>query len=263
MVAGFVVSKGMQYRVALANLPQFLGSLDAHARQVRYALAVALTRTAKFVQAEESAETQRVFKAPVPWTINSPYTKPATKQNLSAEVGIKDDAAKGTPAKKYLQAEIFGGARRQKRSERALATAFPGLGNGYWVPGPGVTLNAYGNVPGPTMVSILADVRAFGEVGYLANRTKRSVKRNPGYRGARYFVPPPGSPLDKRARGVWMRKGGKVMPALVWVKTAAYRSRFDFYGLGERTTRARFPIEFEAALDMAFATAWAPVRQAA
>jgi hypothetical protein len=94
-----------------------------------------------------------------------------TGTNTSSASRTTGAVSKGTPASKFLAPEIYGGQRGQKRSERALTRYAPpdvkrAMGNrGYWVPGPGLTLNAYGNVSGSTMVQILSDLKAFGEVG--------------------------------------------------------------------------------------------------
>lgn len=57
--------------------------------------------------------------------------------------------------------EIEGGRRGQKRSERILAQ-MAGLPGGYWVPGPGVKLDAYGNARGSTITQIQAVLRHAG-----------------------------------------------------------------------------------------------------
>src|SRR6185369_12985592 len=75
-------------------------------KQVRFAAAVALTKTAKAVEVAEKHEMSDVFDRPTPNTINSTYVKPATRQTLTAEVGIKNFAGKGIAASKYLAAQI-------------------------------------------------------------------------------------------------------------------------------------------------------------
>src|ERR1035441_633525 len=75
-------------------------------RQLPFATAKALTRTAQLIKAAEVDEMRRVFDRPTPWTLNSVFITPATKDNLIARVWLKQDAAKGTPAAKYLLSEI-------------------------------------------------------------------------------------------------------------------------------------------------------------
>jgi hypothetical protein len=89
-------------------------------QQIPFALSFAINRTARQVEAKLKQEMARVFDRPTPFTLSSIYVIPSTKYNLTAVVGIKDSAAKGTPASKYLLAEIEGGPRHAKRSEKAL-----------------------------------------------------------------------------------------------------------------------------------------------
>lgn len=230
-----------------ANIDAFLKAFNDAEKAVGFAKTVALTRTARATSAFLGQEIDRVFDRPVPFTRNAVTW-------LWAEKGVRDAvnvfvrffAGKGVPASKYLRAEILGGARRQKRSEIALR---PKMGNrGYWVPGPGVTLDAYGNVPGGTIRRIISDLQLAGETGYLANRTARSAKRNKRYAEERYFVPPPGSKL---APGVWVRRGGnrgRIEPALLFVAETNYEVRFDFFGKGQGFAAQRFPAELEQAI---------------
>lgn len=230
----------------LDNIPAFLKALTEAERGVGFAKVVALTRTARATAAFLGEETGRVFDRPTPFTRNAFWWRPATPDRSAFDVGVKDFAGKGVAAAKYLRAEIFGGARRMKRSEIALGRL--GRGQGFWVPGPGIKLDAYGNVPGALLRRIISDVKADSEVGYLANRTGRSRARNRNYRAERYFVPSPSSPLHP---GVWVerpRGSRKIMPALLFVGAPHYRKRFDFFGRGMKFATERFPVELAEAI---------------
>jgi hypothetical protein len=72
------------------NFPQVKRLLDAQQRQMPFAVALALTRTAQDVKRAEQAEMRGVFDRPTPFTLNSLFTKPATKQSLEARVWVKD-----------------------------------------------------------------------------------------------------------------------------------------------------------------------------
>jgi hypothetical protein len=247
-------SSSMLTITVTSNVPAFLQGMDRRNRQIPFAMAVALSRTAKACQEREEAEIAKVFDRPIARTQRGIYTVPANRTDLVATVGVKDSFVGGIPVDRYLEAEVKGGIRRDKRSEKAIKARFTHLA-GEWVPGPGVRLNVNGNVSGATIVRILADLQVQVGAGYAATRTARSLKRNKAYGVERYFVPPPGSALDKRARGVWVRRGRKVIPALIFVRSIDYRRRFDFFGVGKRTAEATYPIELERALVQAFATA--------
>jgi hypothetical protein len=243
-----------------AALKPFLTALGRADRAVGFARTVALTRTARATVEFLKAEMVRVFKAPTPWALGGLYWQPATSDRDEYIVGVKDDRAvsKGTPASKFLAPEIYGGQRGQKRSERALTRYAPpdvkrAMGNrGYWVPGPGIALNAYGNVSGSTMVQILSDLKAFGEVGFTANRTAKSAAKKKRRKAARYFIMEPNERTGKTVPVVWVRKGGQIMPALIFVSHTNYTPRFDFFGRGQGFAAERYPIELEIALKQGF-----------
>lgn len=231
-------------------------NLDAVKQSLRLdenRLVAELPRALNFTAAETRkalvTEMERVFDRPTRWTLNGMFIERATADNPTAAVFFKEFASKGLPAGKYLRAEIEGGTRRAKRSERALAMAGL-LGNkGFWVPARGAPLDAYGNIPGPVMVRILAELKAFGEVGYVANKTAASAKRNKRYRQSTYFVPQPGSSL---APGVWQRVGKAIKPILLFVSSVNYHKRFDFYGVGRRFADEQLPRELSSAVRRAF-----------
>lgn len=179
----------------------------------------------------------RVFDRPTPWTIRGVRFEQATLQRPVSSVLMSDDRSKGTAPTQYLHAQARGGLRRQKRSERAMERiGILGRGEG-WVPGDDMKLDRYGNVPGARMVQILSQLKAFSEVGALANVTTRSKARNP--RRKQYFSPRPGSKLT---RGVYERYGRgrrQVRPVLVFIKLPTYRRRFDLAGIVRKDVSRR------------------------
>ncbi|MEK9722121.1 MAG: hypothetical protein VW405_01380 [Rhodospirillaceae bacterium] len=229
---------------------RFLAGLTAAQRGTGFATTVAMTRTGKAVAAALGRETRTAFDRPTRTTINAFYSQPATKGLAAATVGVKDFLPKGTPASKYLQAQVFGGVRAQKRSERSLSRAGLMGNRGFWVPGPGVRLNAYGNVPGSVVTRILSGVKASSDA--TQNITASSRRTNLSARRAeRFFVPRPGSGL---APGVWMERGvgRRLVPALLFVPSVSYSKRFDFFELGRRFTLAQFPLELSRAIGEGF-----------
>lgn len=232
-----------------SNIDEARKALFLDREQFERELPKALNFTAAESRKELRAEMEKVFDRPTRFTLNGMFVQQATRVRLEAAVFFKDFAPKGTPAGKYLLAQVEGGTRRQKRSERAFALAGLSGNRGFWVPGSGAPLDAYGNISGPMMVRILAEVKAFGEVGYTANKTAASAKRNKRYRKFNYFVAPPGGHL---APGVWKREGREVTPILIFVEAVDYRKRFDFFGKGETFAKLRFPIEIDNALRRVF-----------
>jgi hypothetical protein len=229
-------------------------------QQVPYALARSLTKTAQFVAIKEEQQMARDFDRPTPYTLNSLYVKPATKQRLSAEVKIKDEAFKGNPAIRFLAAEIYGGLRRRKGFENLLQKSGVLPAGWYAIPASGAPKDAYGNVSGGFINRILSQLQSARDA--LTNETaklKRSRNRRRVY--GRYFVAFPGRAKTKHlAFGIWERigsfGGSTVRPVFIFTpRPPHYRQRFKFFDIADQTARMRWPIEFALAMREAIATA--------
>lgn len=229
---------------------------DEHKKQAAFIIAKALTATVKDVQKDLQDEMKKVFNNPTPFTLNSLYIIPATKQKFKATVKIKDDGDKGgNAAADYLSPQIEGGKRKEKRSESRLRT-IPGLGfSGFFIPGQGVKLNKYGNIPGPKMVQILSSLKAFKDLGYDANKTKSSIIKNPNQN--KYFVITPYNKSHLKP-GVYYRygKGGtRIKPILVFTKNAPrYIKRFKFETIALKSFNKNFSKNIYESVKYAYST---------
>jgi len=222
-----------------SNLSAFVRGLQTAERQVGFAQTVALTRTARATVEHLRRVMMRVFDRPTRFALRGVSWWWATPNRQAVDVFVQRGA------KRFLGPQILGGGRPTKRSEAAIANSIltrDALGNrAYWTPGPGVTLDAYGNVPGSTIRRILSDLRVAGD----QSRTARSRKRNKRYRGERYFIPPRGSGL---APAVWVERGGQLLPALFLVHEPSYARRFPFFEEGERFAVSEYPRQLGQAL---------------
>lgn len=249
----------MQIKIELKGIDKVLKGLDDIAkRQVPKAMALALNRTAQKVKDGEVEEMKRVFDNPTPYTLSSIYIKKATRDNMVAEIGVKEDAGKGTPAANFLRPEIEGGARRAKRSERALQLSRLLPQGMSIVPSKALRLNQYGNITGSRMVQILSALKAAETMsGYTANVSARSKKVNKKPR--EYFVALPGTTKGRHLKpGVYERYGKnnwRIRPVLMFVKSPAYRPRFRFHHVGKQVAGQVWVSEFKKAL--ADAISWA------
>ena len=232
-------------------------------RQIPFASALALTRTAHAARIAVINEMRDVFDRPTPYTLSGVEVKEATPQARNAKVALKSFAGKGIAAATFLAPQITGGVRRLKRFERALQLAGY-LPDGFRVvPGSGAELDSYGNIKPSQLVQILSYFRSFKESagyrGFRSNMTdqrrKRLARGSKTKRGFEYFVGRPGrAPL-----GVWQRTGfahgSAIKPVLIFVREARYEAIFDFGYVVETTARKQFRAHFEAALSYAIATA--------
>ena len=214
---------------------------DAQKKQIPFATVMAMTQTAKDVAWEEIGVMQRVFDRPTPYTLNALQVKPATKAKMIASVEFKEFG--GTPAKRFLNPEVYGGPRSQKSHERQIAPLLKGYS--YLVPARGVALNQFGNVPGATIRRVLSQLRVSPNADANASNSKRSKAKR---KSEAFFV-------NKRGNMVMQRKGKTVTPFLVGVRSPNYHKRFPFHETAESVVRDRFPVNFEIAFQRAMATA--------
>ena len=236
-----------------AQLSVILKNLDDVGRQhVPFAVAMALTKTAQRAQVGVRNVMQERFDRPTPYALNALRVAPAKKSDPvpAAKVFFKDDAYKGTAASKFLNPEVYGGQRGQKRFERALQLKGMLTAGRYALPAAGAQLDPYGNVRRTQIVQILSALRAFGEQGYVANRSasRRSQRKAST---SQYFV----SAFDG-VEGIWQRKGfafgDGLRPVFVFTPSAPqYRVRVPFEKIVENVATARFGGEFKSALDFA------------
>lgn len=220
---------------------------DVENRMLPYAVAGALTKTAQEIRAVMRSSMPAIFDRPTPFTLGSIYITPANKAKLQAQVWIKDFAAKGTPAVKYLAPEVFGGGRNLKRSERALQSAGilpPGMMTVIGQSGP---LDAYGNLRGSIYTRMLSQLKANPDP--YQNETDRSVARRKRKRGPQYFVA-----TAKRGGlkpGIYQRGPNRtVIPILLFVRAVQYPQRFKFFDIASRVYGEVFPDHFRKQWDL-------------
>lgn len=253
------------------NFPDVARWVRSAGNQVRFATAVALTRTAQQVKAAELKEIERVFDRPTPYTKRSLFMSPATKAKLEAQVWLKDDrAGSGTPATRYLLPHIEGGPRGQKGFERMLVRAGHMGANERAVPAAGARLDAYGNMSRGQIVQILSQLRAFYTVGGTDMNRTNSKRSRAKRANSRYFVSR-GKGVASRGfgswwnqgegrvqhlpRGVWMATSKGVVPVLIFVERAGYTSRFKFFEVARRVVASAFPRHFDVELTKALRSA--------
>lgn len=238
---------------------------DVEKRQFPYALMRALNDTAFQTRQAWGEEMDRVFDRPTRFTRNAVLYKKATKENFEAEVFIRDEALKGTPPVKYLYWQAEGGQRRQKASERLLQRAGVLSSGEYVVPGRGVQLDAYGNVPTRMLSAILSDVQARRDPQQRStpqSRKRRSRRKDIGKREVFFYSHgPSGDRGDGRPqhlpRGIYGRTrtgfGSSIRQVLHIVSSARYRKRYPVYALAQRLFDQRFERNLDSWLTIATA----------
>lgn len=235
--------------------------LQAAQRKVDRCAAIALTQTAKHAQRAVIDEMPRVFDRPTPYALRGTRIKPANYKTgrLEASVEFRNDVSKGTPAEKYLHAEVFGGTRRLKRFEVALQRISVLPAGMAAVPGQAMRLDAFGNIPARSIVQILSYLQAFGEQGARANSTAETrAKLAKGTRskyGYELVVIRPGQKPKRGGKqlapGIWKRTftgfGSSLQPLIMFVRQPAYRARLPLDQIRDQAVQQHFQDEFNKA----------------
>lgn len=241
-------------RIVVTGLAEAIASMQGLSeRRIAAIKATAATRTAVAAKAAVVREMPRVLDRPTPYTLGSVFVRPATAQQLVAEVYVKDDrAGSGTPAVKYLLPQVEGGTRRTKRFEVALRAAGALPAGHFIVPGAGARLDAYGNVSRGQIIQVLSQLRITLTAGYTRNMSltdKRGAINAQRRAGGRFFVLKPGK-AGGRAPGIYQREfmGRNVTPVFLFVPRVQYRQRLDFDGIVQRVVDTHLPAEVARAV---------------
>ncbi|RYJ63238.1 hypothetical protein [Pseudomonas songnenensis] len=237
--------------VTLKGAKQVADALAKYEKQVPFATALALTRTAQIAKTELEKEMRSVFDRPTRWTLNSLRLFPAKKDKLEARVWMKNEADKSVPATRWLNPEIEGGPRQDKRSESRLRRKGILPAGKYIVPGKGAKLDSYGNMTKGAITKALSGLQAFNDAGYSANATGSKRSRAKG-NAKRYFVMKRGSmPIGIAER----TSRNRMHILLAFTRKPTYSKRLDFYGIGDKVVKRHLAAEFEKAMTRAMRTA--------
>jgi|AntDeeMinimDraft_6_1070357.scaffolds.fasta_scaffold02366_1 hypothetical protein len=231
-------------RKTTGSVAEVIASMrDIPARVVPYAASTALTRTAQIAAKKDLPDAMRAaFMNPTPYTLNSLFVQPSTTATLSARVMVKDTASRGVVPEKFLLPEVAGGGRNEKGFEKALRYGGWLKSGERAIPADDMPRDAYGNVSGPTIRSILATLEKPRGGGATKGRRK-------GRYGAGLFAGQIG-----KTRGIWQRDGaGKtrtIKPLFIFTSAAPqYRARLDFEGIALKCANANFETEFRRAFE--------------
>lgn len=253
------------------NFPEVQRALSRAADQVPFALARALTRTAQDVREAQRKTLAGVFDRPTPYTLNSLYVRPATKQRLEALVWVKDRAGSSSHP---IMPQIDGGDRGLKRFEFRLVRAGFMRANERAVPGAGAVLDRYGNMSRGQIIKILSQLKTAAVVGDTSDASDSRRSRAKRAKEA-YFVSrgqgtwfgggawKNGEKSQHLPRGVWLRRsfgplGTAIKPVLIFVDQVTYRQRFKFFEIAETVIDRRFASNFNESFEAALASSLTP-----
>lgn len=254
----------MNFKLAINGMDALREQLaNFSARRLNATVATAMTRTAVKVRADLQAKLSSTFDQPTRYTERALRYIAATADKPVAAVGFNIEAVTDvqgnvlryqqaqpgeTPAAKYLQVQVDGGARKDKRFERALR--FAGVLPAGWqaVPGQRAKLDAYGNHSAGEIRQILSYFDAAEAVlgstqnMGMAGRTKRrnGTRRSAGWElfivragDRREWVRAGGGRGTHRMqpgiyRRTFMGLGTRIEPLVIFVRSIRYAAKYPF-----------------------------------
>jgi hypothetical protein len=226
-------------KVEIQGLDKTLAHLAGMQKQVKFAAAVALTRTAGKVREAMPAVMDRELDRPTSFTKRGMFVKPARRDDLQAVVGFMDRQAG------YLKYQIAGGTRTP-------------TSRGIKLPG-NITLNSFGNIP-KGLIDRLKQSAQDGSLGRgIAKKLGVGNRRKGAAPIQLFYGKPTGRGWEKAPMGIWRRvpgNPGKLVPVIVFEDTPArYKPRFHFEREALRVVRREWDKQFAAAFDQAMRTA--------
>jgi len=232
-------------KFALTGLNQIHRRIEAGQRGVLRATAKALTFTAERAQRRVTKIIPRVFDKPTPFTRKSVRKTTANvlaRGPLSSNVYFKDIRANDLFGEMhYLQPQVAGGTRVQKRAEKRLG--------GYWVPGKDARLNKYGNLTRGTWNKALADIGKYGQ--FTGDAANTLTKAQGGTKRILYFLR-----RHKNGRRVIYKKVRKrIIPWMVEVSRPQYRVRLRFRKIVTKVAAKEYGPLFDKAMQRELAKA--------
>ncbi|SEI99489.1 hypothetical protein SAMN04244572_02372 [Azotobacter beijerinckii] len=209
-------------------------------RQMPFATALALTRTAQLAKEAIEQDMRAVFDRPTRWTLNSLRLIPARKDRLEARVWMKNESDKAAPATRWLSPQVEGGPRPLKRSEALLRKKGRLPADRFVVPARDARLDRYGNLSRGQVQKILSGMGAQFDAYQNSTTSRRSIGNR-----KRYFAMRRGSELIGIAERTGKRRIGLL---LAYVGQPSYTRRLDFYGVGNRVVGQHLQAQLDKAL---------------
>ena len=215
----------LNIRADLAPLHRAISDLGA--KQIPFAEALALTRLAQGVSAQESEAVVKTFDHPTPFTQRAFYVKAATKSRPIAFVAVKDIQAQ------YLAPYVIGGPR-SLGAKRAMLVPRD------------IALNQYGNLPRNKLQALKGKPGVF--VGKITTKDGKTIS------GLWQRDPRAAAKGIKRVKGIVQSKAGLKL-LIQFEDTTRAPKHLPFEERARSYVKANAAREFQAALAQGVATA--------
>jgi hypothetical protein len=244
--------------VKIQGLQATVTALGEKSRQLPFATARALTVTAHQVHRAIIDKMQSgIAGGATPYTLRAFAVTAATKQTLTATVGLKTPAqTQGTPYQQSISHLFNAGTRRFKRLEGWLS-ANNILPDGLQlVPGPGLRVDSRGNARQADLKEMIGILSAF-------RRNLKSFRKGRGNKvnEVGFFVVRPGDPAARNLHpGIYRRIDPQGAASLIacwfhFVKPTAYRQQFNLDKIAATVVNTNWYGNFSDSLAKSLSTA--------
>ena len=199
-----------------------------------------LAKVGRGILTEEQRVMKGVFDQPTPFMLNSLKINHWPKKNEPwIDIGLKETPSKDVTIQgNILEPHIpgFPTWRNRKGSERWLRAAGFMRNDQWLMPARTFKFNRYGNVPGPTMQKMLADLGVYERAQYNSPITQTKAKKS------RYIWSTMTSRKGKLFEGIFEVEGGNrnwdrgkwKLQMVVVDKRPNYDKRFNYLGVAQR-----------------------------
>lgn len=261
--------------MTLANLlDDIQRDIDRQASRLGFASMLAANDTARDVRDGLQRSMPSAFDRPRPVTVRAVRYRPASRDQAKAGQGIEaivDLSDAIYDAERVLAPHVNSGARALKAAERRLRGIGAMSPSEWLVPSTaalaGRHADAYGNIKGTFIRSLLGYFQAFTEAGYNGNTgrdarariERRGTNRKGQARigGVAYFIVrgrDQAADIElvtgKRSRGprhlhpgIWAKRGthgADLEPVFLFVRQPRYRQRWQFFAIADNIASRSF-----------------------
>lgn len=221
--------------------------------QIQRVLRNAVNNSAENVREGIKDLLPRIFHRPVAYTMNSMFVKKSYTNTIGAIIGFKDWADHGTPAVKYLQAQVYGGTRRQKGAEALLSNKGK-IGYGQIMTPAKKFQDSHGNARKGEINKLIAALQIGREAGYVSNARRPNKGDKRGSWGEFFISDKINGKLTIYKRVGKKAKTGMKLPRgytpFAYITTSPnYSIRFHYHEEAKRIFDRVYLHNFEAALE--------------
>jgi hypothetical protein len=217
----------------------------------------AINEMAGIVQKGEQQRMATDFDRPTPFTVNALKINYATKTKLSGGVVFKEPA-RLSESQHYLYPNVFGVQRGFKKFEGALYAQGLIPPGHVAIPGKGLALDAYGNVPSSLYNQILSWFGANKKPTTTAvkEKKKRGTRKTYGFEYVA-IIKKTGGLIPGIYKRSFTPFGTATSTMFIYVQQskASYTQKYKFHETGKKIFNQYFKLTFDQKLDLAMRTA--------